>query len=191
MPTGYTAAIERGTTFKNFVLHCARAHLISMRDDPLDAEIPDVVHPDRYHFNSAQEALIRLGKLKVLTVEQAKDKADKEFKEETRVYEGNLKQHKKVKALYDAMLKQVQSWQPPTPDHQELKEFMIQQINISKPNEYYRRKPRRKSGQSWLKTQIEEATSDLAYHEGKYAEEVVSCTKSTAWIKALKRSLEG
>lgn len=43
MPTGYTAAIKYGITFKEFALDCARnfGACISMRDEPRETPIPD------------------------------------------------------------------------------------------------------------------------------------------------------
>ena len=52
MPTGYTATLmEKGQTFQEFIMGCARAFgaLIEMRDSPNDAPIPDKFEPSDYH----------------------------------------------------------------------------------------------------------------------------------------------
>jgi hypothetical protein len=48
MPTGYTAPIADGMTFEQFALGCARAFgaLVTMRDEPSDAPIPERLEPD-------------------------------------------------------------------------------------------------------------------------------------------------
>src|SRR5665213_2401224 len=53
MPTGYTSKLYEGKdqSFNEFVMRCARAFgaLITMRDDPSDAPIPDEFTADSYY----------------------------------------------------------------------------------------------------------------------------------------------
>ena len=60
MTTGYTDAVGKGeiTEFKDYALLCARAFgaCVSMRDEPLDAEIPEEFKPNDYHEKSLQKA---------------------------------------------------------------------------------------------------------------------------------------
>ena len=58
MPTGFTCDIKDGITFERFALNCARAFgaLINMRDDSLDAEIPDEIKPSDHHVKALAEA---------------------------------------------------------------------------------------------------------------------------------------
>ena len=66
MPTGYTADVMDGkvTDFKLFAMQCARAFgaLVIMRDEPLNAEIPDEFSPSNYHFQELEQARERLAK---------------------------------------------------------------------------------------------------------------------------------
>lgn len=70
MPTGYTADLmEKGMEFKPFVLQCARAFgaLITMRDDSLDAPIPEKFEPDDYHIKKLAEAIQEQKRLQSMT----------------------------------------------------------------------------------------------------------------------------
>lgn len=55
MPTGYTAAVCDGkiTEFPAFALQCARAFgaLITMRDDAMNAPIPEEIKPDTSYYD--------------------------------------------------------------------------------------------------------------------------------------------
>lgn len=59
MPTGYTHGVQDGTVteFRDFALICARAFgaTILMRDDPMDAPIPDEFQSSTYHLDRLKE----------------------------------------------------------------------------------------------------------------------------------------
>ncbi len=70
MPTGYTAILmEKGQTFQEFIMGCARAFgaLIEMRDSPNDAPIPDKFEPSDYHAKRIIELREKLAKFKLMT----------------------------------------------------------------------------------------------------------------------------
>ena len=77
MPTGYTADVGDGKVveFSEFVMQCARAFgaLITMRDDPHDAPIPDEFSPDAYHQKALASAEERLREVEARTAEQWMD----------------------------------------------------------------------------------------------------------------------
>lgn len=65
MPTGYTANVHDGITFEQFVWQCARGMgaLVTMRDEPTGAPIPERFEPSDYNAKRLQEAkdeLVRL-----------------------------------------------------------------------------------------------------------------------------------
>lgn len=64
MPTGYTYAIKEGISFRDFVLKCARAFeaCVSMRDDPMDKEIPEFVASD-YYQKELDKSFARLNEI--------------------------------------------------------------------------------------------------------------------------------
>ena len=84
MPTGYTAWIEEGATFEEFILGCARAFgaCISMRDEPLSKQIPEQFKESSYDKEKVQEYIELLKKYESMTIEQAEIEAEKEYSTE-------------------------------------------------------------------------------------------------------------
>ena len=133
MPSGYTAKIYDGATFNEFILGCARAFgaLIHMRDDRMDEEItlPVSRGSDGYHAKGLKEDQERLAELEGMTDAQKQSGTEAHNAEQLAYYNKSMKeQHDKLSQL-TSMLRQVNSWQPPTDDHKGLKEFMQKQIS--------------------------------------------------------------
>ena len=194
MPTGYTAAIADGITFEQYAMSCARnfGALISMRDEPSDAPIPEEFTPSRYNAEALEKAKERLSKLRTMTREQAHAEATREFQEALTYYDKRLAECRDLRAKYDAMLARVHAWRAPTPDHEELRKFMLSQIVESVPfdcDEKHITPPEMKSTDGWLAVEEAKAARDIAYHEKAHAEEVARTNTRTAWVKALRASL--
>jgi hypothetical protein len=153
MPTGYTEAIEdRDISFKEFAVLCARAFgvLVNMRDEPLSKEIPDEIKPSLYYQEARQKAEEDLYQMERMPVEMAETRATEEYNQEMKRVEQSLKKRTDLLIRYKKMLAEVEAWNPPTPDHVGLKEFMIQQITISLPaDEKYYHFPVKSGGAEW------------------------------------------
>lgn len=196
MPTGYTAAIKDGIGFKEFAMQCARAFgaLISMRDEPGNAPIPDRFEPSEYHAKEIKAAEARLLELDRMSVEDAEIAAQTAYDADTKRVKGIMADNDSLRAKYNAMLKEIAAWSAPTPDHEGLKTFMREQveqsIDFDCSNEYYlRHVPQRLTGMAWRSEQVEKARRDIAYHSKEHAEEVGRAASRTNWVKALRESL--
>jgi len=193
MPTGYTSIIEEGEVkFENFVMRCARAmmSLISLRDLPLDAPIPKEIKPNEYYEKQIFDANSELQTIVAMSDIQIQKMIDDEYEERTKVYQEHLEKQKMLTIRYDDMLRRVESWEPPTNDHEDLKKFMIQQINDSKPSEKYgMSKPTKLSVKEWRSNKRESLIEDIKYYGDKYKKEVTNCEWSTRWIQDLRDSL--
>jgi len=195
MATGYTSAIEKGISFKQFVLNCSRAFgaLITMRDDPKDAPIPDELKPTDYHLKALAKAQAELAHLESLSFKGAAKKAEADFIKALAEYDADRDKDRELERKYDAMLRQVWAWTPPTPDHQGLKDFMVSQIteSIRWDCGYNRERPTLKTPQEWLTKSKESALWSINYHTRENEKEVERCEGRTKWIRDLKKSLEG
>jgi len=193
MPTGYTADIAKDITFNEFALTCARnfGALIMMRDEPLDAQIPDEFPPSDYHLKAAQEEKDKLCLLDAFTLEDATRQLRLEHEKSVQSNKKYNDDKIKLKAKYVAMLLKAKAWQPPTADHQGLKEFMIKQIeeSIKWDCEPYNHTKPLKDPQTWLNEEKAYCIEQIAYHEQKYAEEVERSKGRSEWVKQLKKSL--
>lgn len=193
MPTGYTAAIAGGITFREYALGCARAFgaLIMMRDEPQDAPIPERFEPSDWHADELQNASERLVRLRLMSPAEAAVAAKQEYDEAVAHDNKYAQERAALRAKYEAMLGQVLAWQPPTPDHVELKTFMEQQLreSITWDCTHFGDGPQRMTGKEWLDKAIAKAQYDIEYHTRQHAEEIERVRGRNAWIKALRESL--
>lgn len=193
MPTGYTASVVDGkvTEFPEFAAQCARAFgaLVTMRDEPFDAPIPEEFAPSNYNAERLKEAQDRLAWLRTLTPEQAEAEATKSYQKVAKANAEYIAINQLQDERLNAMLKKVKAWQPPTADHVGLKEFMTEQIRISLNGPYEPEPAKDLTGQEWLRHEIEKAHKDVGYHAAEQAKEVERARSRTEWVKSLRTSL--
>lgn len=196
MPTGYTAAVQDGTItdFPAFAMQCARAFgaLITMRDDPFDAPVPERFEPSTsYHDERLAAASAALAELRALTPEQAEDRAYQAWKAATARHMDRERERAAQRERYEAMLAKVLAWEAPSPDHTELRTFMADQLRQSIEFDcgHASPAPERLLGPAWLAAEIASAKRDLAYHTKARAEEVDRAAGRTQWVAALRASL--
>lgn len=194
MPTGYTYEVVDGkvTDFPTFALKCARAFgaCIMMRDDPMDAPIPEEFNPGTYYAERLASAREKLATLRAMTAEQADAQAAAAYEQGCKsADEYDAKQAEQDRRL-DAMLAEVEKWTPPTAEHVEMKSFMVQQLTISKNGDYRASRPKKMTGQEWLEAETKEAFRQVGYHAEEQAKEEERAKARTAWIAALRQSLQ-
>ena len=195
MPTGYTLDLYNGKdiAFEEFVLKCARAFgaLIDMRDEPMDAPIPERFEPSDHHLKELEKAKRRLKEIRKWNEEKAEQEAERAYREALEEREEFIKKNKLIRKRYEDMLSKVREWKPPTPDHVDLKKFMIQQLEDSIEFDcFIPEMPQRLSGEEYREQQIKKALSDIEYHEKEYAEEVNRVCEKNKWLLLLRESLK-
>jgi hypothetical protein len=197
MPTGYTTPVQDGTVtdLKTFALQCARnfGALVSMRDDPSDAPIPERFEPSTYHTEALAKAKARVAELEAMTPEQAKAAALAADDQEAARRDKYVAEAKAQSVRYVTMMTKVREWKPPTADHEGLKRFMMEQLSESLAHdcstEFYPA-PEHKLAHNWVADELAAAYKDLAYHSKAFAEDQTRCNNRTAWVQSLRRSLE-
>lgn len=194
MPTGYTADIAKGITFNKFVWDCARAFgaLMSMRDDPVGTPIPERFEPSPFYLENVEKAERELARLQSLTFEQAQSESIEAYDHAHQAWVRRRHDRNDLRNKYEAMLRDVETWQPPTTDHVELKAFMSKQIleSISFDCSHkYDNEPKQADPKVWLAMQIEKAKKDLAYAVKSHQEEVERIRSRNEWLKALRESV--
>lgn len=194
MPTGYTADVVDGkiTEFSDFAMTCARAFgaLIDLRDEPMGAPIPDAIVPNtKYRDEQIAAAMKRLGEIQAMTNAEADAAAKAEHEEAMRYRYEYLAQKEVEGARLNAMLAKVRSWTPPTPDHEEMKRFMIDQLTISMPGDYAPAIPVLLDGAAWRKQTGDKLARDIVHHRGERAKEVERAAGRSEWLKSLRDSL--
>ena len=198
MPTGYTAAIADDISFNDFVMQCARSRgaLIEMRDLPFDAPIPNQFEPSDYHVKQQRLAEDEVQRLLKMTDEEAEIEAQHDFEKACVDNTQSIEKTIKLRYKYEAMLEQVKAWKPPTAEHVELKQFMIDQIvdsmkfDCDTGMDYYTRyQPKRLTGAEWIKKKLDAAIDNYKYHQDSYLKEVARVESRNRWVKELVESL--
>jgi len=193
MPTGYTACIEDGATFEKFVLHCACSRFYDC------SKLPDEeVSSSDFYSEKLVECEERLKRLESINDKEAEIAARNEYEDGLK-YEAEHKNNSvKLKKKYLTMLKKVQAWNPPSDDHIDLKQYMIDQINMSIESDCYAAEPGYVSmfhkpqinGKDWLEIQKEKTLKNIEYYKTEDQKERERVEWKNRWIRLLRKSLE-
>lgn len=195
MPTGYTAAIKDGITFEQFVLRCARAMgALIERDKPTDAPIPERFEPSSHYMDKLKETQAELSRLHSLSPNQAEEEAKRYHAEEVANNQRQIDDANDLRSKYTAMLSQVMLWQPPTPDHEHFRQFMIEQLESSlrfdcDVSHVVNNPPTKYAGEEYRSIKVLEVLKSVAYYQSAHADEVVRAAVRNDWLKALRDSL--
>ena len=196
MPTGYTniVADNEDFTFPEFAMRCARnfGALIMMRDEPLNAPIPEKFEPNHYkkEYEKAKAAYENF-----IANPPTDEDLEKQYNEyvatETERFKAMSADKNVKRRRYNAMLIKVLKWQPPTPEHEGLKQFMIDQLHDSIEWDCSEYRPlitdkdiyiaRHRSGE-YLK-------EELDFYSKRWHEEVERTNSRNKWLKDLRESL--
>ena len=199
MPTGYTAYIEDGEIDKgkDFLMKCARAFgaCIDMRDDNLSVDIPAELKPSTYHKEALERAYLELEKYKTMTLEEAKIIVDEDYINNQKACRESIIKNNNIQERYSKVRKEIEEWIPPTEEHNNIKKFALEQIDISTDynySDYYTKelnKPK-KTAQEYISVMIEGAADSIKYHLKSWNEEVKRTAERNKWINDLRDSLK-
>ena len=134
MPTGYTAYIEDGdiTTGKEFLKLCTRAFgiAIDLKDKPLSVPTPTHFEPNTYYKERYEKALEELNNANSLTFNEAKIRMRTAYERRISDYKSFAEKEIAKNKKYAKVRKEVEEWNPPTEEHQGLKKFALEQIDM-------------------------------------------------------------
>lgn len=195
MPTGYTYDIVNGKLqdFNEFAMRCARAFgaLINMRDAPSDAPIPEKFESSVYHKNAADEARKEKKRLAALAPPELETECAAAFHEKVEQEQKWRRELILENQRCQDMAAKVKGWTAPTPDHEELKSFMLQQLKISVYVEREAETFMRPSPEDWLLEKLQKCRHDIEYHDKEHAKEIERTKSRNEWLRVLRVSLEG
>jgi hypothetical protein len=193
MPTGYTASVAEGKlTAREYLLSCSRAFgaLIHLRDESFDSPIV-MREESTYHRDRLRVLNAELEEFNALTVEEAQAKMNAEYDAALRYYAERVDENKTTKQNYEDMLAQVEKWNPPTPEHNGLKEFAISQIKESLAFDCYTPEPPKRATDVsvWMSDRLRKLTKDVKYHVEENEKEMKRTYDANAWITSLIEAL--
>lgn len=196
MPTEYTSDIYDGKdiTGKEFILKCARAFgaAVMMRDEPLSKEIA-TVEPSRYYLEQVKSEKARLKEYKSMSLEEVQKTIDENYESDLVRYHTRIKEANELEARYRKVLAEVQAWDSPSDEHDELKKYAINQLEESIKFDCgtsYIKLPVKTEASEWLETMIAHSEKQIPYYENQWNEEVERTEGRNDWIRLLKESVK-
>lgn len=175
MPTEHTAPVQPGqiTEFKDFALQCAQSFGV-----PSETE--------KYHAERLAEAKAELARLTDQPVSFWEAEASRIYTEALARWEEKQEQ----RARYETMLAKVEAWTPPTPEHEGLKRFMVEQLASSiRAEAQYDPKPELKQWAAYKAERLAKLERDIATHTEGNRKEIESAEQRNRWLEALRASL--
>jgi hypothetical protein len=194
MPTGYTAIIEeKNATFEEFVWRCARAFgaLITMRDEPLDAPLPDRIEPSTVAEKLLAEAKAEVARFEAMTAEEAEKAAFADYTARATEYREAAARAADLRTRYASMRARVADWQPPTHEHEGLKKFMVDQLGLCSRDGFgpWGAPPALETGGAWRIRRLTQAVRDVERYEQSVREECERTESRCHWLAALRESV--
>lgn len=195
MPTGYTDPINDGITFAEYAMNCARAFgaNVSMHDDPSGTPILEYKVASYYQAR-LQEAEYELAQLKALTPVEREQAAAEDRQNRSKLLTAQHERRSQLKVKYEAMLEQVNARIPPTPDHEELKRFMAEQIEQSirfdcADSNLDELEGTQLDVSTWYSRAIESAEEVIKYRRRSLESETSRVARANEWNRKLRESL--
>ena len=169
MPTGNTEGIiGRCMTFPEFLWKCARSMgaLIHMKEDHSDAPITKPGPSSSYEKKVIRDARRDLKKLKNSTYAQIERHLRRHYRHSLASWKSLVEERNDRWLKYEDMRAQVQAWEPPTSDHQGLKDYMLRQIQDSVDFDCgLCPEPKLQDPADYLKSEIEFLTGRISKYE--------------------------
>lgn len=193
MPSSFTARIESGevTTVQEFATDCAHGFFHDVGLETPLAEVASSFGSGSvdYHAGGLAEAEQRLAEVSVWTEEDATEAARRYNQDNLKGYLSHVRNNRDMMGRYGAMAVQVDAWEPPTEDHQGLKDVMVSQIQESTRG-YTRpvERPEKIDGSTLRAQEIEDAQQDVARHTERLDEANAERSKVVQWVVDLETS---
>jgi hypothetical protein len=135
VPTGYTAYIKDGdiTTGKDFLKLCLRNFgiAINMRDEPLSKPVPTQFEPNSYYKKDYEKTVEIRNKYRQMTFDEAKKELIDKHKKDMESAKKSLDEFIAEDEQYMKVRDEIEKWIPPTSEHENVKKFALNQIDIS------------------------------------------------------------
>lgn len=197
MPTGYTAAVQDGTTteLRDFALACARnfGALIHLRDEPWGTQTPRCLPPADTEYYDEQIAAARavLAELPGLSAAECTARASVEHAEAVAALAERRAHRERIRRRYEAMLAQVWAWEVPD-DLQGLRLFMAEQLASSIVHDCddgWDGEPVEHTAETWRREKLQQAERDLGDFLGARRGQIETAEARQRWLDALWAAL--
>lgn len=183
MPTGYTSELSKGEqSFKDFVLCCARSTIYDC------SELPQSIEIDKHYKEQMVLAKAALSTFKKMSQKKRLELFNQEIADNNKWEEDYHKELDAENARYEKMAEQVRQWTIPN-DYENLRQFMLQQLQISMNTKPYHKKLTDESFTDWEIRKLKRLCEDVAYYTKEYNSAITRCEDANRWIKGLRKLL--
>lgn len=203
MPTGYTSYIEDGeiTTGKDFLKLCTRAFgvAVDLKDEPLSVPTPEFIEPDRYYEDKYNEALEKLKSFINMSKEDIKKEMKEKHDKDIEYYKRYLDKANSRNKKYEKVRKEVEDWNPPTPEHVSLKKFALEQIDMCMESQTtidsYAHRIKKEFDDSdeavekYIKTTIDNHRGNVDWRLEEWIKALKSVKEKNEWMRQFLNSL--
>lgn len=195
--TGLTSLVAENdnVTLEQFAMRCARnfGALIDMRDEPMDAPIPEEFEVDEYYRKNYERAKAEYDNFisNPPTDDELEKKYNEYVAEEKEKARKENEKRRIIRERYEDMLAKVIAWQPPTEEHFKLKEFMERQLIDSLEWDCEEYKPHLITKERFMSNSKEsEFLKECMGNSKKSLERAIEAVNSrNKWLKDLRESL--
>lgn len=198
MPTGYTSPIYDGEpmTGHEFILRCARAFGavgMEMRDMSLNVPVTSFVRSTQHEEQEVVRAQAQLDEVNAMSVVDAASRAQREFDDAIKRYGESVANAEVMRARYQVVVDQVEAWTPPTPEHEDVKKFALEQLQgdidfYGRPHAYKPEAPQ--TGAEWLFDYRDRRQKALTSAQERLASLRQRNIEDAAWVQSLVGSLD-
>lgn len=176
--------LDERMDFRQFVWNCVRY---------TGVDIEKVCESSDYHMNAKTKAEEKLDEL--LSIDDRKAFGLKERSKLIEYYQCEMDEIYTEYEQIDSMIKKVKEWNPPTPNHDKLKSFMLEQLDLSSCKDiidFYRNSiinAKKKGGYEYWADAVKKTRDDIDFHTKQYDEENRYCNEWQTWIQSLVDSV--
>jgi hypothetical protein len=195
MPSQLTTKLYDGTAtnLNDFALHCARdlSLFIELRDEPSESALPQSFTPRSYYSELVGKIEAEIVTVSDWDDKEAETSAQAYFQERKREYDASVEMTKERRQRYTQMREEVDAWQPPTTDHQNLKDYMIRLLEQDMPSECTVRMtmPQPISGRQYKQVRLEELRAQLTHATENRDGDIERNRIRNEWTTELRQSL--
>ena len=204
MTTGYTSYINDGKITKgaDFLKLCTRAFgvAIELKDEDLSVPTPIHFEQDSYYKEQYEKAVKKRNKYRKMTLDEAREEFIDQSIENINSANSHLKDLIGENDKYRAIKNEIMQWIPPTSDHEKLKEYAINQLDISMNSadtiKYYEEEADKRIDDNekvvteYLNKKREMTEGNVIRSYKKWQEDIKKTEEKNLWMKQFLDSLE-
>jgi hypothetical protein len=190
VPTGHNSKLYNGeeVTFSDWLLGIARSFV--MHDYGADEPLVEEFKLSSYYVERLAKARNRVDEVLAWSEEMAEREAQASYDQALAEWEHHQAEMRALSGRYMSMMYKIEAWEPPTEEHQALKEYAIGQLRSGLDNDCFSYdKPQKLTGEDFKHQELTEALNSSRRLEDEVESERENAERKTQWVKKLRESL--